>query len=337
MANETDEMQGGGFLVSKNFEAKAPSASEMNVISIIFGFGLAVAMFTAATAGQQRLDARRRGKMFTTYTIMIWAEWISAMCIGLITYMWLSGAIKARLVFLSSVLCAHRLLLFFWTISLQCILQIIINRISVLMVRKNAVRLKIIVCLLTLVINISAFLVWLPALLQINETWMIINVHWDRAEKACFLVMDGGLNAYFIYLVRTKLIANGLQKYTRLFYFNISMSMLSLSLDCILIGSIFLPGPYVNVQFYTLTYLLKLYIEMNITILIAKIVKSTTIISFGASKAAPVSGTNDYQLNIMARRNGRMRLPDEELAKDNSTFTVEERIIKTVDTDITHD
>ncbi|THY75746.1 hypothetical protein D6C95_10006, partial [Aureobasidium pullulans] len=194
MANETDEMQGGGFLVSKNFEAKAPSASEMNVVSIIFGFGLAVAMFTAATAGQQTLDARRRGKMFTTYTIMIWAEWISAMCIGLITYMWLSGAIKARLVFLSSVL------LFFWTISLQCILQIIINRISVLMVRKNAVRLKIIVCLLTLVINISAFLVWLPALLQINKTWVIINVHWDRAEKACFLVMDGGLNAYFIYL-----------------------------------------------------------------------------------------------------------------------------------------
>ncbi|THX02166.1 hypothetical protein D6D18_04072 [Aureobasidium pullulans] len=330
MANETDEMQGGGFLVSKNFEAKAPSASEMNVISIIFGFGLAVAMFTAATAGQQTLDARRRGKMFTTYTIMIWAEWISAMCIGLITYMWLSGAIKASFwVFF--------FILFFWTISLQCILQIIINRISVLMVRKNAVRLKIIVCLLTLVINISAFLVWLPALLQINETWMIINVHWDRAEKACFLVMDGGLNAYFIYLVRTKLIANGLQKYNRLFYFNISMSMLSLSLDCILIGSIFLPGPYVNVQFYTLTYLLKLYIEMNITILIGKIVKSTTTISFGASKAAPVSGTNDYQLNIMARRNGRMRLPDEELAKDNSTFTVEERITKTVDTDITHD
>lgn len=86
-----------------------------------------------------------------------------------------------------------------------------------------------------------------------------------------------------------------------------------------------------------MTYLLKLYIEMNITILIGKIVKSTTTISFGASKAAPVSGTNDYQLNIMARRNGRMRLPDEELAKDNSTFTVEERITKTVDTDITHD
>ncbi|THV72757.1 hypothetical protein D6D27_09561, partial [Aureobasidium pullulans] len=168
MANETDEMQGGGFLVSKNFEAKAPSASEMNVISIIFGFGLAVAMFTAATAGQQTLDARRRGKMFTTYTIMIWAEWISAMCIGLITYMWLSGAIKASFwVFF--------FILFFWTISLQCILQIIINRISVLMVRKNAVRLKIIVCLLTLVINISAFLVWLPALLQINETWVTIN------------------------------------------------------------------------------------------------------------------------------------------------------------------
>lgn len=77
---------------------------------------------------------------------------------------------------------------------------------------------------------------------------------------------------------------------------------------------------------------------MNITILIGKIVKSTTTISFGASKAAPVSATkDDYQLNIMARRNGRMRLPDEELTKDSCIFTVEERITKTVDTDITHD
>lgn len=48
-----------------------------------------------------------------------------------------------------------------------------------------------------------------------NATYVRINNVWDRLEKAIFAVIDGCLNAYFMYLVRTRLISAGLEKYKR--------------------------------------------------------------------------------------------------------------------------
>lgn len=80
-------------------------------------------------------------------------------------------------------------------------------------------------------INISVFCVWIPARLQISETFVHVNEIWDRIEKGLFLIIDAGLNLYFIYLVRTNLIANGLKKYYPLFKFNMFMVAVSMSLD----------------------------------------------------------------------------------------------------------
>jgi hypothetical protein len=60
---------------------------------------------------------------------------------------------------------------------------------------------------------------------------MHLNEIWDRTEKSIFAVIDAGLNCYFIYLVRTKLIAAGLAKYESLFRFNVMMVCMSLCLD----------------------------------------------------------------------------------------------------------
>jgi len=67
--------------------------------------------------------------------------------------------------------------------------------------------------------------------MQISESIIFINEIWDRIEKVIFLFVDAGLNLYFIYLVRVKLIANGLTKYTVLFKFNLLMVAMSLPLD----------------------------------------------------------------------------------------------------------
>jgi hypothetical protein len=72
------------------------------------------------------------------------------------------------------------------------------------------------------VINISTFCIWIPARLQINETYIRINDVWDRVEKSLLAIIDVGLNLYFIHLVRAKLISNGLTKYNRLFHFNLA-------------------------------------------------------------------------------------------------------------------
>lgn len=90
---------------------------------------------------------------------------------------------------------------------------------------------KVAATLLIGAINITVFVIWMPARLQINSDWMILNSTWDRIEKGILALLDLGLNLYFIYLVRSELIAHGLTKYRYLFWFNIGMIFISISLD----------------------------------------------------------------------------------------------------------
>jgi hypothetical protein len=62
---------------------------------------------------------------------------------------------------------------------------------------------------------------------------------WDRVEKVIFLLIDAALNFYFIHLVRSRLIANGLTKYNRLYRFNLLMIGISITMDVRLGPSLF--------------------------------------------------------------------------------------------------
>jgi len=53
-----------------------------------------------------------------------------------------------------------------------------------------------------------------------------------------------GLNIYFLYLVRSRLIANGLTKYNALFQFNACMVVVSVLMDALLLGMLSLPNQY---------------------------------------------------------------------------------------------
>ncbi|KAH8200262.1 hypothetical protein TruAng_005598 [Truncatella angustata] len=140
--------------------------------------------------------------------------------------------------------------------------------------QQKARTIKWIVFLIISAINISVFCIWIPARLQISDTYVSVNNVWDRCEKAIIAVIDMGLNFYFIHLIRAKLISNGLTKYTRLFHFNLGMICISLALDVILIGVMSLPNSVVYVQFHPLIYLVKLHIEMNIADMIARVVRA---------------------------------------------------------------
>lgn len=90
-------------------------------------------------------------------------------------------------------------ILSFWVVQVHCLFQIIINRVSILMVnRKRAKHLKIGVTVGILCLNASVFCIWIPARLGVNETYEKLNVVWDRIEKAVILAVDAGLNYYFI-------------------------------------------------------------------------------------------------------------------------------------------
>ena len=72
-----------------------------------------------------------------------------------------------------------------------------------------------------------------------------LNFVFENVEKTFFLIIDLGLNMYFLYLVRYSLIEYGLNKYWRLFKFNACMVIISTALDVLLLGFLSLPNPYV--------------------------------------------------------------------------------------------
>ena len=118
-------------------------------------------------------------------------------------------------------------------------MQIIINRISILSMDHSFIRrVKWGVFLAIIAINISVVCVWVPASLQISARYIAINNVWDRCQKSLLCIIDAALNIYFVYLVRSRLIANGLTKYVRLFKFNLVMIVISVSLDVSTTGQI---------------------------------------------------------------------------------------------------
>jgi hypothetical protein len=133
-----------------------------------------------------------------------------------------------------------------WALQVQFLLQIIINRISILLPHlRKVTHLKIIVAVLITAINISVYCIWIPARLQISTEYENINNVWDRCEKSIYLVVDAALNWYFMKTVHEKLVANGLSKYKRLINFNLVLVFFSLSMDCLIIGMMSLRNSFV--------------------------------------------------------------------------------------------
>ncbi|KAL6364692.1 hypothetical protein LRP88_00663 [Fusarium phalaenopsidis] len=232
-----------GYLIPDSYVREVPGEVDMNTASIFWGFSLGVAVFSAGKAGKQSWRSWKRARRPTAYVAMVWAVWLSTL---------------------------------FWALQVQFLLQIILNRLGLLMVVPGqATKLKWFVFGIILTINISVFIIWMPARLQINDTWVHLNEIWDRCEKVIFALVDGALNGYFIYLVRSRLIENGLTKYTPLYRMNLVLIFVSLSLDVVLVGLMSMKSSLVYLSFHPVCYLLKLQIEMKMAELITKIVRST--------------------------------------------------------------
>jgi len=162
-----------------------------------------------------------------------------------------------------------------WCIELHLLIQIIVNRVSLLIVsRRRASTIKWGSCAIILFINIGVYCIWVPARLQISQTYMDINDIFDRCEKAVYLLLDAALNFYFCYLVKIKLIRTGITKYTPLYKFNMSIVFVSLSMDALLIGMMSMTNQLIYVQFHPLCFMVKLNIEMSMADMISRVTRA---------------------------------------------------------------
>ncbi|KAH8647747.1 hypothetical protein BX600DRAFT_389616 [Xylariales sp. PMI_506] len=258
-------------LLSPNFVAQTVTENDLAIASLAWGFSIGFGWLTTCTAIEQtwriyKSNGRDR-ILHNPYVWMIWAEIIVCLIFSIICWLHLKNIISPSFAFYFCIVTT-------WALQVQFLLQIIINRCSLLIVnRKYVYRLKIGVAILITAVNISVYCIWVPARLQISEKYVWINDRWDRCEKVIYLMVDGALNFYFIYLVQTGLVEGGLTKYRSLVRFNKIIVVFSLSMDVLIISMMSLDNTFVYMQFHPFAYIIKLNIEMSMAKLIGKIAK----------------------------------------------------------------
>ncbi|GAA6009346.1 hypothetical protein JCM10207_004357 [Rhodosporidiobolus poonsookiae] len=234
------------FATEKPYVEEVMTETDLHISTIAFGWCMGFLCWNIATAWSQthRLSA---------YTVMIWGELFVSGFFALLNWLFIIKVINHSFGFFFFLI---------WVFQTQFLLAIITNRVCLLWSNPRHQRmLKYGVAGLMLAINISVYIIWMPARLQINQHWVSLNKVWDRIEKCLYLVIDFVLNAIFIRSIQKRLLANGLERYRPLVRFNQGLVVVSLAMDALLIGVMSLPN----------SYLVKLQIEMNLGALIVDI------------------------------------------------------------------
>ncbi|KAI5858367.1 hypothetical protein BZA05DRAFT_1148 [Tricharina praecox] len=236
---------------------------DLAISSIAWGFTLGFGFLTTWEAIKQ--TTRARNPLKSVYIWLVWGEILVCFCIGIIVYMLFSGLYKVSLVFLIS-------LLTLWALKLHFIVQIIINRINIIGIDPDfGVKLKWGTAIIILLLNISVFVIWIPAQLNVSPVFVRINNVWDRCTKVIYLVVDVGLNWLFVRTVKRRLIDHGIGKYDKLVTFNIRIIFISLAMDLLILGSMSLSNPLVYAQIHPLAFIVKLRVELSMAKLIRKV------------------------------------------------------------------
>ncbi|KAH8661036.1 hypothetical protein BGZ61DRAFT_564503 [Ilyonectria robusta] len=259
-------------LLPDNFMLEEVTSNDLIIASLAWGFTLGIGWLTAWSAIQQTTSAyRRRGfaLLRNPYIWMIWGEIAVCLGFGIICFMYILGVVPPSFAFYFCILTL-------WALQVQFLLQIIVNRCAILMHDRTFVwRLKYGVAAFITAINISVYCIWIPARLQISDSYIHINEIWDRCEKVIYLLVDAALNFLFIRIVRRNLVELGLSKYDNLVKFNMFIIVFSLSMDVLIVAMMSLDNTFVYMQFHPLAYIVKLNIEMSMASLIAKIARQS--------------------------------------------------------------
>ncbi|KAF6513996.1 hypothetical protein IWW34DRAFT_858678 [Fusarium oxysporum f. sp. albedinis] len=257
-------------LLSPHYVLQEVTEDDIVIASLAWGFTIGFGWLTTWSAMKQTKHIYKRHRLSvlrSAYVWMIWLEILVCLIFSIICWLHLKGYIPPSFAFYFAILTT-------WALQVQFLLQIIINRCSILLMdKKHAYRLKVGVAVLITAVNISVYTIWIPARLQISERYIWINEWWDRVEKAIYLIVDGALNYYFIRIVQRNLVMHGLTKYRSLVKFNMCIVGFSLSMDVLIISMMSLHNTFVYMQFHPFAYIVKLKIEMSMADLIGKVAR----------------------------------------------------------------
>ncbi|KAI1493372.1 hypothetical protein F5X96DRAFT_622219 [Biscogniauxia mediterranea] len=260
------------------------SKSDYQLASVAFGFTLGFGFLTVWEALKQ--TRRSRNPRRNVFIYMIWGEIVANLAIAIVGWLFLDGVIGATVPVLFVILAL-------WVFEIQLLMQIIINRIAVIAERPETIsRIKWGTVAIISVINIMVFIIWIPAHLTPPpiHSLVTVNKYWDPMSKVLILLVDAGLNWNFLRGVNQRLVKeHGLVKYKPLVSFNAKLMVVSVAMDAMLIGLMWLPNEVVYIQFHPVAYMVKLNIEMSMASLILKLARS----SYGESYHHSLSSSHE--------------------------------------------
>lgn len=255
------------FKTEKPIELPPLLDGDMRLATLAFGFTIGFGYFVVWHAIRQTQKTRR----WSAYVIMCWLEILVCTVFAIICWLYLCEIIGYSFWF-------YFWILTMWAFQVQFLLQIIVNRICILLpTPSRKFWLKFIIGAWITAINISVYCIWVPAKLQISKKYHDINVYWDRTEKVLYLITDAILNYMFISIIKKRLVAMGLKKYDKLVKFNERIIMVSLSMDVLIIVMMSYRNDFVYMQFHPVAYMVKLEIEMCMSRLMVKVATGTGV------------------------------------------------------------
>ncbi|KAF2621548.1 hypothetical protein BU25DRAFT_404372 [Macroventuria anomochaeta] len=247
------------------------SVEDFQLAAVAAGFTIGFGFLTVWEAIQQ--TRRNRNPLRSVYIYMLWGEILANICIGVVGWLFLTGTLGPSVPVLFFIL-------LFWVFQIQLLMQIIINRIALIAEHRKTVRnIKWGTVLIITAINIAVFCIWIPAhtVPPASQVFLNINAVWDKISKVLILIVDAGLNWYFLRIVKIRLVDQvGLTKYKPLVSFNAKLMIVSIAMDGLLIGLMFLKNQVVYVQFHPVVYMVKLNIEMSMASLIVRLAQGKT-------------------------------------------------------------
>ncbi|KID85853.1 hypothetical protein MGU_06962 [Metarhizium guizhouense ARSEF 977] len=260
------------------------SKGDIQIATLAAGFTLGFGFLTVWEAIKQTRRNKRPSR--SAYIYMIWGEILANLAIGVVGYLLLDGIISPTVPVLFCILCL-------WVLQIQLLMQIIINRIAIIAEHRRTIfKLKWGTAFAITCINIAVFCIWIPAhtVPPVSQVYVDINRVWDRISKILILLVDAGLNYYFLRTVKRRLIMqHALTKYTPLVSFNAKLMVLSVCMDV------------VYIQFHPVAYMVKLNIEMSMADLITRLARSENADTYLPSTsqirmtAGQVGGAGQYK------------------------------------------
>ncbi|EUC63869.1 transmembrane protein, putative [Rhizoctonia solani AG-3 Rhs1AP] len=266
---------------------------DMKLATLAFGWTIGFGYFVV-------WHAIRQTKRLNAFTVMIWGEILVCAIFAIICWLYLCGVIGYSFWF-------YFIILTTWALQVQFLLQIIVNRICILLsTPRERFWLKFIIAAWITAINISVYCIWVPAKLQISDQFHDINIWWDRTEKCLYLVTDAILNFMFIRSIKQRLLKLGLKKYDKLVKFNEKIIAVSLAMDVLIITMMSYPNSFVYVQFHPVAYIVKLEIEMCMSKLMVKVATGTgiTIYEGDALEVSRSKSSKEREQNTNQLRTG---------------------------------